>query len=271
MTRTTTELEQLREQIRSVRESILTAVVRMDDIELQQIPAIRADYALKIGCWEQALLEAELAARRAKRRLALAQAQANQGDAPQLSVIDTQLDTELADWSAKAEQARRAYERALSRFANTVPMKYADAAELRRLYRKLAKRLHPDMHAGDAAEQTDLFVLAQAAYHKGDIEALRSLEVATRHLDALEEDLQHVTDADALAQELELARIEEGVVQERLRELEECEEMRLGQLLASPQWVTERTTELRQATEEWNRVRRASEERLRQIMEAFDE
>jgi hypothetical protein len=188
-----------------------------------------------------------------------------------MEAIEAQLETELAEWTAKAEQARIAYEHALSRFANTVPMKHADAAELRRLYRKLAKRLHPDMHAGDAGEQTDLFVLAQAAYHKGDIEALRSLEVATRHLDALEEDLQHVTDADALAQELELARIEEGVVQERLRELEECEEMRLGQLLASPQWVTERTTELRLATEEWNRVRRASEERLRQIMEAFDE
>ena len=271
MTHVQTELEQLREQIRSVRESILTAVVRMDDIRLQQIPQIRADYALKIGCWEQALLEAELAARRAKRRLALAQAQANQGDAPQMEAIEAQLETELAEWTAKAEQARIAYEHALTRLTSMAPMKKADADELKRLYRRLAKRLHPDVHVGDSDECSALFLLAQAAYRNGDVEALRSLEVATRHLDALEEDLQHVTDADALAQELELARIEEGVVQERLRELEECEEMRLGQLLASPQWVTERTTELRQATEEWNRVRRASEERLRQIMEAFDE
>ena len=271
MTHVQTELERLREQIRSVRESILTAVVRMDDIELQQIPAIRADYALKIGCWEQALLEAELAARRAKRRLALAQAQANQGDAPQLSAIDAQLDTELADWSAKAEQARIAYEHALTRLTSMAPMKHADAAELRRLYRKLAKRLHPDVHAGDSDECSALFLLAQAAYRNGDIEALRSLEVATRHLDALEEDLQHVTDADALAQELELARIEEGVMTERLQQLEDCEEMRLGALLADPEWVTKRTTELRQAVKEWERMREECDDRLRELKEGIDE
>lgn len=254
-----------------MRESILTAVVRMDDIRLQQIPRIRADYALKIGCWEQALLEAELAARRAKRRLALAQAQANQGDVPQMEAIETQLDTELADWAAKAEQVRIAYEHALERLTSMAPMKKADADELRRLYRSLAKRLHPDVHAGDSDECSALFLLAQAAYRNGDVEALRSLEVATRHLDTGERDLEGTIDREALAQELELARIEEGVVQERLQALEDSEEMRLGKLLADPQWVTARTTELRHAVEEWDRVRRASEERLKRILEAFDE
>ena len=71
-TEATSRQVNLREEIRRVRESILSLIVRMDDIMLQKIPQIRADYALKVGCWEQALLEAELAGRRARRGLQLA-------------------------------------------------------------------------------------------------------------------------------------------------------------------------------------------------------
>ncbi|MBR3235517.1 MAG: hypothetical protein IKG11_07870 [Atopobiaceae bacterium] len=119
------QLVNLREEVRRVRESILSYVVRMDDILLQQIPQIRADYALKIGCWEQALLEAELAERRARRRLQLAQAQANQGVEANMDAIEGQLDAELAEWMAKVEQARLTYEQTLAyltAMTGTVPV-----------------------------------------------------------------------------------------------------------------------------------------------------
>ena len=138
-------LEALRVQIRDVRNEIVELLARMDHITLQELPRIRADFALKIGCWEQALLEAEIAGRRAKRRLALAQAQANRGEEPQMAAIDERLDEELANWMAKAEQMRIAYEQALSYIAGRAPMGKSDAAELKRLYRTLVKRLHPDV------------------------------------------------------------------------------------------------------------------------------
>lgn len=265
----TLEAERLREEIRAVRESILATVVRMDDIRLQRLPQIRADYALKIGCWEQALLEAELAARRAKRRLALAQAQANRGSSPQMDAIERQLDTELAEWAERAEQARLAYEQAMAYLTGTRPMTRRDSAEMKRLWRTLARRLHPDMHTAGDEECAALFLLAQAAYRSGDMEALRSLEVATRHLEP-GDDLAEVDDAALLEQELELARIEEGVMRGRLRELEESEEVRLGRLLADPEWVTARTTELRRAVEEWEHVRDECDARLRELREGFD-
>lgn len=261
--------ERLRDQIRAVRESILALVVRMDDIRLQQLPQIRADYALKIGCWEQALLEAELAARRAKRRLALAQAQANRGHAPQMEAIETRLDAELAKWMEKVEQARLVYEQAMAYLTSTSPMTRRDSVELKRLWRTLARRLHPDICTSGDEGSTELFLLAQAAYKNGDVAALRSLEVATRHLEK-GDDLQDVDDVDILGQELELARIEEGVVRERLRELEECEEVRLGRLLADPEWVTTRTTELRRGVEEWEHVRDGYDNRLKELREGFD-
>jgi hypothetical protein len=241
----------------------------MEDIVLQQIPQIRADYALKIGCWDQALLEAELAAHRARRRLQLAQSQVNRGERPRMDAIDEQLDSELAEWMAKAEQARLAYEQALAYLTNMTPMSQRDAGELKRAYRTLVKRLHPDVHVSDDEGHAALFMLAQTAYRNGDVATLQSLEVATRHLVTDEDDLEATDDVGLLGQELELARIEESVIRERLNALEDCEEMRLGRLLVDPEWVTARTTELRRAVEEWEHVRRECDTRLRELEEGF--
>ena len=241
-------IQALRDEIRAVRASIVEMLARIDHITLQELPQIRIDYAVKIGCWEQELLEAELAGRRARRRLALAQAEANRGQAIELAHIDSQLDIELADWQAKAEAARLAYE------------------AVRHLYRTLVKRLHPDVcHGGE--REAALFKMAQAAYANGDVEALRSLEVATRHLDPSEDDLELATSESELEQELELARIEEDVVRERLEQTEDCEEMRLGRLLNSTEWLTQRTSQLRDAIDEWRRVKHDCERRLAELME----
>ncbi len=264
-------LADLRNKIRCVRESILSLVARMEDIVLQRIPQIRADYALKIGCWDQALLEAKLAAQRARRRLQLAQAQVNRGEMPHMDDIEEQLDIELSAWVTKAEQARLAYEQALAYLANTTPMSMQDAGELKRGYRILVKRLHPDVRAGEGEGRAALFLLAQAAYRNGDVAALHSLEVATRHLEPSEDDLEATDDVGLLGQELELARIEADVMRERLCVLEDGEEMRLARLLADPDWVTKRTAELRRAVEEWERVRRECDRRLQEIKEGFYE
>ena len=260
-------IQALREQIRSVREAIVEMLARIDHITLQELPQIRVDYAVKIGCWEQELLEAELAGRRARRRLALAQAAANRGQQIDLSPIDAQLDAELADWQAKVEAARLSYEAALKARLEGRPLSRADAREVKSLYRTLVKRLHPDVcHGGE--REAAMFKMAQAAYAKGDIDALRSLEVATRHMDPASDDLDESCDASELEHELELARIEEGVVRERLEQLEECEEMRLGDLLNSTEWLTRRTTQLREAIDEWRRVKSDCERRLSELMEA---
>lgn len=135
--------EELKRAIREVRSDIFEIVTKIEEIKLQQIPQIENDYAIKIGCWEKGLLEAEVAARRAKRRYALIQAQVNQGNTPQYESIEAQLDEELSDWTARVEEAQTAYEQALAWHMARVPMAPADAEELHKLYRTLMKRLHP--------------------------------------------------------------------------------------------------------------------------------
>lgn len=55
------------------------------------------------------------------------------------------------------------------------------ADEMRHLYRKIVKRLHPDMNPDATQEEKELFIRASEAYQNGDLETLR--EIASR-LDA---------------------------------------------------------------------------------------
>jgi hypothetical protein len=261
--------DELRRAIREVRTAILDVVTAIEDIRLQQIPQIRADYAVKIGCWEKELLEAEVAARRAKRRYVLVQAQANQGVVPEYERIEAQLDDELADWTERVREARSAYERALEWRMGRRPLPAADAREMHRLYRTLMKRLHPDVRAGEDERRAEYFSIAQEAYRRGDVAVLRSLEVATRRFDP-EDDLEGVDDVGALSAELELQEIERSGMERQLEELEACEEMRLGSLLRDPEWVSARTMELRGAVREWERVRREYDGRTARLREALD-
>ena len=257
-------LNELRERIRAVRMSIVEMLARIDDINLQQIPQVRREYALKIGCWEQELLAAELAGRRAKRHLALVQARVNRGEQLDYPEIEAELDEELAAWQEKADLARAAYEAMMKERLGVTTLSAADTKEFKRLYRMLVKRLHPDVCRGED-DCAELFKLAQCAYAQGDVETLRSLEVATRHLDPAIDDLETVTDEAVLEQELELALIEEGVVRERLEEVESCEEMQLAKQLADLEWVCARTGKFRRAIEEWTREKDTCERKLENL------
>ncbi len=261
--------EELRHAIREVRADILDIVTAIEDIRLQQFPQIYNDYAIKIGCWEKELLEAEVAARRSKRRYALMQAQVNQGNAPQYENIETQLDEEFADWTERAEEAQAAYEQALAWHLARVPMAPADTEELHKLYRTLMKRLHPDVHVGEDEKRAEYFALAQNAYRDGDLKVLRSLETATRRFDP-KDDLEGEDNTNALATELELQEVERSAMQKQLEELENSEDMQLGKLLQDPDWVTARTEELKAAVEQWESVQREYDARVARLKEAID-
>lgn len=84
-------------RISELRTSIAEVLSRIDEIRQQEIPQIKADYATKIGVWNARLLKAELAARRAKRRHAMARASVNRGERVDAANITKQLDAELRE------------------------------------------------------------------------------------------------------------------------------------------------------------------------------
>ena len=201
------QLDSLRERVREVRASILDVVVRIDDIELQQIPQAKVEWQLKIGCWEQALLEAELAGRRARRRLTLMRARANRGERIDVAAIEAQIDEEHVAWVEEVEQARKAYASAMARLASSKTLSPAESKEVKRVYRVLMTRLHPDVCRVEGEDVDGLFLAAKLAYENGNLPMLRSLEAATSSFGE-DDGLDDVTDAGELERRLEAATAE---------------------------------------------------------------
>ena len=54
-----------------------------------------------------------------------------------------------------------------------------NAKELKNIYRKLIKKLHPDLNKENAIKNKNLLLQVTQAYENGDLETLRNLELLT--------------------------------------------------------------------------------------------
>lgn len=259
------ENQELCAQIEEVRAQIADALLEIDQILLQTNPQIEADYAVKIGCYENELLQAQIAARRAKRKLALAQARANRGQAVDTTELEAQLDEEFEAWEAQLELQVNAYLQKLEDRIGSRPLGPADTKELRRLHRELVKRLHPDLHPAQTAEETRLFAVAQGAFEQGDLDALRSVEAATRYLAGA--DASNEGTPDALYAEYELLCAQLRITQERLEKLKGSVPYTLGEKLSNATWVHRRVEELKTQTAEQEEVGKAYVQKYRELTE----
>ena len=256
----------LRQKIVEVREKIVETVARMDHLRLQEIPNIQADYAVRIGCWETQLLEAELACRRAKRKLALVRARINQGAEADLPNVEAQLDAELSSWRERVARALAVQYERLGRAAGGRFLNPSETRRLKSVYRTLVKRLHPDLHPNQSEENATLFQIVVRAYEAGQLDVLLALEASTRQYELGDADLDGLSQEE-LGVALELARVELDIVERKLAELEADPVFEVARNIADAEWVARRVEELRCSIAEFERSRAQYEERLAEILD----
>lgn len=244
-------LQQLESQINEARATLSNLLFEIDDIELQVNPRIKVDYSVKIGCFENELLKAQIEARRAKRKLALAQARTNRGDAIVDTELEERLQEEFAQWKAELSARVSEYIQNLEVRASTTALSAQDSRELKRLHRTLIKRLHPDANIGCEEECERFFLLAQAAYEHGDLELLKSVEASTRHLG--KNSGAFPTEAEASA-ELEIVNARIEVCREKLELLKSSNPYLLKDKLDDTAWMTKTVSDLKEQTEQHARA-----------------
>ena len=241
---TAAELERLRTRLSDV-------IFEIDDIELQVNPAIKRDYAVKIACLENNLLEADIEARRAKRKLAMARVQANMGEPIAEDLIESMLQDEFASWEASLKEHLDDYLKHLEERASTRAMSAHDTRELKRLHRLLIKRLHPDTNIGREEECERFFLLAQAAYENGDLDLMRSVEAATTHLGSG----GRAESEDEAQAEIAIVQARVDIAQGKLNVLKTSNPYALKEKLDDAQWVAETVMDLKERTAQHRRAR----------------
>jgi len=188
------EAAALSAEIAALRESLASHLADWHDLIDLERPWLLALYQEKLGAWELKRLELQAAVARAKRRLEKFQACLNEGKAPDLPAIDAALEREFVVWQQKVREAAEAHQRA-QQWVQAAPLSDADLAELKQIYRKLVKALHPDVHPDQTEHQKDLWQRVQAAHAAHALADLKALELlagetlpppAEPHPDALE-------------------------------------------------------------------------------------
>ena len=127
---------------------------------------------LKLGSIEYKAYEAQCAALRLKRKIELIQAKKNRQEKVIISAIEETLDNEFAEYQKQLNEQIDKMNDALKRSKAEV-LSDEDNKELKKLYRKIVKALHPDINPDVSEAQVQLFDNAVSAYKSGDLGTLR--------------------------------------------------------------------------------------------------
>ena len=127
---------------------------------------------LKLGSIEYKAYETQCAALRLKRKIELIQAKKNRLEKVIISAIEETLDNEFAKYQKQLDEQIDKMNDALKRSKAEV-LSDEDNKELKKLYRKIVKALHPDINPDVSEAQVQLFDNAVSAYKNGDLGTLR--------------------------------------------------------------------------------------------------
>ncbi|MBW3089074.1 hypothetical protein KIH77_10160 [Bifidobacterium sp. 82T24] len=255
--------ETLLASIAEIRGDIAQTVARIEELNQQVIPQIKTDFWVKIGVWRVRLLKEQLAARRAKRRYAMARASMNSNKPIDGEAIDKALDREFADWRRQVAEQAKSMDAWLRRRDRSSPMHADKARELKRLFRKLARRLHPDLYPGDR-KRAEYYAMAQHALADGSLDMLRALDAATMDMTD-DERFDGLTD-DELRMEIELLNGRLDAVRDRLLQLTSTEPYTLAERLRDPEWVSGQVAGLRGRIDECMASRRHYDGRYEDLL-----
>ncbi|MBO7434390.1 hypothetical protein J6U76_00135 [bacterium] len=166
------EYENAKQTLKTVRQRWLAAMEELADLKGPAKRFLEADYMLKLGGKEMALYEAKIAVQRLRRAISLHQAAANRGTTLTKAEVEAQLDAEFAEFARILAEMQQAHEQAERQLAAPL-LSAAEMVELKKLYRSLARRLHPDVNSSLPPKAAPLWNQAVEAYQDRDLPRLR--------------------------------------------------------------------------------------------------
>ena len=164
--------EKLKSEVEKMRTELSMLLLERDELQFVICKNIETEYMLQLGSIEYKAYEAQCAALRLKRKIELIQAKKNRQEKVIISAIEETLDNEFAEYQKQLDEQIDKMNDALKRSKAEV-LSDEDNKELKKLYRKIVKALHPDINPDVSEAQVQLFDNAVSAYKSGDLGTLR--------------------------------------------------------------------------------------------------
>ena len=166
------DFEKLKNEVEKMRTELSMLLLERDELQFVICKNIETEYMLKLGSIEYRAYEAQCLSLRLKRKIELIQAKKNRQEKIIISAIEEVLDNEFVEYQRQLDEQITKMNAALKRSKAEI-LTDEENKELKKLYRKIVKALHPDINPDVSEAQVNLFDNAVQAYKNGDLNTLR--------------------------------------------------------------------------------------------------
>ncbi len=290
------EYERLLEEISNLKALITSLTAERDELQFHECRDLAAEYNRKIGELELKVLNAKLNVLRLKRMIEILQSQINRQERKSEKKAKEQANQEYKKFednlNRKSEEARNAnqykeeeeqkeeeWEKESEAQDESEQEKTDDSKsdkkrryksrtdEMKALYRKIVKALHPDMNPDETDVEKEMFNEAVDAYNKGNLSKLREIAAL------IDEGKIKETPYSVSKEDIEkLKEIIEGLklrVEELISEIENIKNTfpyNMKEFLSNETAVSERQSELQTMLKEYEELEEELEKRFSQML-----
>ena len=198
-------------------------------------PQLEALYATKIGALQLEHLKLQLSVKGVKRKIELVYQCINKDEQPDFIAIELIIAQELAEVEEDIMIQTSTISKAKILLTNlSSPDR---SAALRKIFRKMAKQLRPDVNPNLTDEQLAVWYKIKDAYDTGDLERLKALEVVYEKEISKKPEVEISDDEMALQN----ATIKEGIrlLEEEIVELKQQFPFNIQEKINDEEWVAE--------------------------------
>lgn len=262
------DTKNLKEKIKTLRKNLEDLLIEKDNLESIVCENIKTKYTLLFGGLEYKLYKASCEYLRLRRKREMIQAKKNREEKVDIKAIEADLDNEFFEYKKKLDEKISEMNRALER--SKLPVLSKDETnEMKKLYRVIVKKLHPDLNPKITEAEKELFYRATECHKNGDLTAIRIIFEIVGSDDVKDE----ITTSPADSLEKEAARLETLVesIQKDIDKIKSTEPYIWEVYLYDENKKTEKLNGLEQDLENFENAIRTQEEYIMELLGDSDE
>ncbi len=194
--------EKLQKKVERLKTEHSMLLLERDELKFVTCRNIEVAYMLELGGLEYKAYKAQCDFLRIKRKYELIQAKINRQENIVISKIEDTLNQEFEEYKVKLDILINKMNEAIE-YNKSDTLTIEESREIKKIYRKIVKSLHPDLNPNITEAQKQLFKNAVEAYKNGDIKTIRIIGETVDDSAFLEQSADTVTVLKENVQRLE--------------------------------------------------------------------